>query len=153
MAAAEIKKARFSDPVVQFSIFVENKVGRLLETINLLADRDIHVMAITTMDTTDSAILRMVVDDPDSARQLLFEHGLAHAETEVLVVELNGATEVQQVLCIILQAEINVHYTYAFISRPQGRGALAIHLEDLELGSQALIRHGHKVLGQADISR
>lgn len=153
MPEAAIAKSRHNDPVTQFSVFMENKVGRLLEIINLLADRNIHVMAMTTLDTTDSAILRMVVDDPDAARDLMLEQAIAHTETDILVVELSGPSEVQLVLSIILQTEINVHYTYSFINRPEGKGALAVHLEDVELASQALRQNKHKILGQADISR
>ncbi len=148
-----VKKARRHDPITQFSVFMENKVGRLLEIINLLAERNTHVMAMTTLDTTDSAVLRMIVDDPDAARQLMLEQAISHTETEVLVVELNGPTEVQQMLAVILQAEINVHYTYSFVNRPEGRGAVVIHLEDIELAAQALKQNRIRVLGQADISR
>jgi len=153
MPQATVTKSFYHDPVTQFSIFMENKVGRLLEIVNLLAERGIHVMAMTTLDTTDSAILRMVVDDPDAARQLMLEQAIAHTETDILVVELSGPSEVQEVLAVILQTEINVHYTYSFINRPDGKGALAVHLEDPELAAQALNRHQHRILSQGDISR
>jgi hypothetical protein len=148
-----VKSKRGGDPIIQFSVFMENKVGRLLEIIKLLGDRNIHVMAMTTQDTTDSAILRIIVDDPDSARQLMLEHAIAHTEAEVLVVELKGPREVPDILSVILQAEINIHYTYSFINRPRGRGAIAIHLEDIELATQALLQHAARVLRQSDISR
>jgi len=147
------EKKQSGDPVIQFSVFMENKVGRLLEIIKLLGERNIHVMAMTTQDTTDSAILRMVVDDPDSARELMLEHAIAHTETEVLVVELSGPMEVSSLLSVILQAEINIHYIYSFINRPEGRGAIVIHLEDIELATQILIQHSARVLQQSDVSR
>ncbi|MEM6885201.1 MAG: acetolactate synthase [Verrucomicrobiota bacterium] len=153
MSETYVEKKQNGDPVIQFSVFMENKVGRLLEIIKLLGDHNIHVMAMTTQDTTDSAILRMIVDDPEGARNLMLEHAIAHTETEVLVVELSGPMEVSQLLCVILQAEINVHYTYSFINRPEGRGAIVIHLEDIELATQALIQHSARVLKQSDISR
>jgi len=153
MSNTYVEKKQSGDPVIQFSVFIENKVGRLLEIINLLGERHIHVMAMTTQDTTDSAIFRMVVDDPDAARELLLEHAIAHTETEVLVVELSGPMEVTQLLSIILQAEINIHYTYSFINRPEGRGAIVIHLEDMELATQSLTQHSTRVLSQSDISR
>ncbi|MEM6601902.1 MAG: acetolactate synthase [Verrucomicrobiota bacterium] len=153
MAETYLEKNQAGDPVIQFSVFMENKVGRLLEIIKLLGERNIHVMAMTTQDTTDSAILRMVVDDPEAARHLMLEHAIAHTETEVLVVELSGPMEVSQLLSLILQAEINIHYTYSFINRPRGRGAIVIHLEDIELATQALTRQSARVLLQSDVSR
>lgn len=153
MPETYIEKKQSGDPVIQFSVFMENKVGRLLEIIKLLGDRSIHVMAMTTQDTTDSAIMRMVVDDPDAARNLMLEHAIAHTETEVLVVELSGPMEVSKVLSVILQAEINVHYIYSFINRPKDQGAIVIHLEDLDIATQALMQHSARVLQQSDISR
>ena len=59
-----------SDPVRQFSIFLANKAGRLLELIRILHSRQVHVVALTILDTTDSSIVRMVVDDPYQARAI-----------------------------------------------------------------------------------
>ena len=146
-------EARNSDPVRQFSIFTENKVGRLIDVIKLFADSGIHVVALTVLDTTDSSILRLVVDDPDKARLILRGHDLAFVETDLLAVELTAATDLQKILAALLQAEINIHYTYAFIVRPGNNQALAMHLEDMEIGGQVLTRQGFKVLTQNDISR
>lgn len=146
-------RSRNTEGVRQFSVFMENKVGRLLEVINLLAEQNIHVLALTTLDTSDSSIMRLVVDDPDAARELLREHAIAHAETDVLVVELDGAEQLQAALAMILQAEINIHYAYSFLTRPLGKPALVLHLEDLEIATQALMRSNYRILGQRDISR
>ncbi|MDD5261550.1 MAG: acetolactate synthase [Methylacidiphilales bacterium] len=151
--AKETLKSAQPEPVKQFSIFTENKVGRLIEIIKLFADREIHVVALTVLDTTDSSILRMVVDDPDGARQVLREQGIVFVETDLLVVEFDAATDLQKILAALLQAEINIHYTYSFLVRPKSKSALAMHLEDTEIGTQVLMRQGFRVLVQGDISR
>jgi len=110
-------------------------------------------MALSTLETADSAVLRMVLDDPDKARQLLDDRGVPYAETPVLAVELAGERDIDGVLVALLEAEINIHYLYAFFSRPLGRSALVAGLEDVELAAEALNRRNHKVLGQRDISR
>jgi hypothetical protein len=56
------------DPVKQFSVFAENRVGRLYDLTTLLKDNNVHIMAITVLDTTDSSIIRVVVDDPSTRR-------------------------------------------------------------------------------------
>jgi hypothetical protein len=142
-----------SEPVKQFSVFTENKVGRLHEIIRLLNERNIHAVALTILDTTDSSIHRMIVDDPDEARQMLLEHGITFSETQMVAVELESTPDLIKVLTALLEAEINIHYCYPFIYRPHDKSALALHLEDPELATQSLERHGFKVLGQGDISR
>lgn len=146
-------KSRRSDPVRQFSIFSHNQVGRLADLIRLLNSHNVHVMAITILDTTDSSIIRLVVDDPDRARMLFIEHDFAFTECEVLVVEIAGEDDVKHVLSALLEAEVNIHYIYSCISRPREKCALVISLEDGEIASESLRNHQFRVLLQNDLSR
>ncbi len=141
------------DPVTQFSIFTENKVGKLSDLVRSFSKENIHIMALTTLDTTDSAILRVVVDDPDAARQLLRREGTAFSESPILVVEIAGERDVEGVLMALLETEVNIHYLYSFISRPMGRSALAMSVEDIDIAMDILGARNHKVLSQRDISR
>jgi hypothetical protein len=63
------------------------------------------------------------------------------------------STTVERVLMALLEIEVNIHYIYSFISRPMGRGALAISIEDLDIAMDILGTRNHKVLSQRDISR
>jgi hypothetical protein len=141
------------DPVKQFSVFAENRVGRLYDLTTLLKDNNVHIMAITVLDTTDSSIIRVVVDDPSKARELLISNDLPYGECSVLAVEIGDESELQGVLAALLEAEINTHYVYSFIKRPLDRSALAISAEDQETAAQSLSQRGFKVLQQSDISR
>jgi hypothetical protein len=142
-----------ADPVKQFSVFTENRVGRLYDLTSLLAQHDVHVMAVNLLDISESALVRMIVDDPDRARELLVHHGFSYSEGDILAVEVAGETNLKQVLAALLEAEINIHYLYAFTKRPEGRAAFALRVEDAEIGAQALGHRGFRVLTQRDISR
>jgi hypothetical protein len=141
------------DPVKQFSVFAENRVGRLYDLTSLLKDNNVHIMAITVLDTTDSSIIRFVVDDPTRARDLMVTNGFPYGECDILVVEITDESELQSVLAALLEAEINIHYVYSFIKRPAERSAVAISAEDPETAAQALGKRAFKVLQQNDISR
>lgn len=142
-----------TDPIQQFSVFVENRVGRLHELTAVLKNNGVHVMAVTILDSTDSAIVRLVVDDPGKARELMVNNDFPYTECTILAVEITDESELQGVLSALLEAEINIHYIYSFIKRPEGRAALAISSEDAEIASQALCNRGFKPLTQHDISR
>lgn len=143
-----------ADPVQQFSVFTPNKLGRLHDLIALFGRHQVHVLALTVLDTTDSAVLRLVVDDPDRARALLAEQGFPFTQTEVVVVvEVDSDTKLQGVLTALIEAEININYLYSFIILPGFRSLLALSLEDREVATQALQRHQFKVLNQSDLSR
>jgi hypothetical protein len=141
------------DPVKQFSVFTENRVGRLHDLTALFRQGNVHVMAITVLDTTDSAIVRLVVDDPDRARELMINNDFPYVESDVLALELADESELKGVLAALVEAEINLHYIYSFIKRPQLKGGLVINVEDADVASQALSQRGFKILNQGDISR
>jgi hypothetical protein len=142
-----------TDPVKQFSVFTENRVGRLFDLTSLFAMHNVHIMALNVLDTTENAIVRLIVDDPDRTRELLVNNDFAYSESDILAVEISGEASLKQVLAALLEAEINIHYVYAFTKRPEDRAAFALHVEDTEIGAQALGHRGFKVLTQRDISR
>lgn len=141
------------DPVKQFSVFAENRVGRLYDLTQLLQSHEVHILALTVLDTTDSSIFRMVVDDPDGARELMINNDFPFTETVVSAIEFNGEHCVKHVLSALLEAEINIHYVYSFLIRPMDKPGLIISTEDIDVAAQALNNSGFRVLTQADISR
>jgi hypothetical protein len=145
--------ARQPEAVKQFSVFTANRLGRLHDLIALLSSHAVHVLAITVLDTTDSAIIRLVVDDPDKARRLLSDNGFSFTESELLVVEIDSATQLNALMSALLEAELNINYLYCFIPHPHGRSILALSMEDNEMGEKVLRAHAFRVLRQADISR
>lgn len=151
MAAPHLSIGR--DPVKQFSVFAENRVGRLNDLAALFKDQNVHIMAITVLDTTDSAIIRVIVDDPDKARELMVNNDFPYTECEVLAVEIVDESKLRGVLAALFEAEINVHYVYSFIKRPEDGAALVLSVEDSDVAAQALNRCGFKVLTQRDIAR
>jgi len=150
--ATEIIRKPSSDAVTQFSVFTPNRLGRLHDLIGLLASRTVHVLALMVLDTTDSSIIRLIVDDPDSARDLLQKEGFAFTERKVVVVEANS-TDLGRLMAALLEAELNINYLYSFIPQPLGKSIIGLSLEDNEIAEQTLRRHQFRTLNQADISR
>jgi hypothetical protein len=156
MESTELKTAKGpqEEEVKQFSVFMENKVGRLHDIVKIFAQARVHVVALSILDTSDAAIVRLVVDDPDKARTLFHEHGLAFTEVTLVVVELSSsAADLKAVLTALLQAECNIHSAYSLLTRPRGKAALALHVEDRECAGSVLTANQFKILTQRDISR
>jgi hypothetical protein len=140
--------------VTQFSIFLANKVGALMEVVKILNNHNVHVVAISVQDSADTAIVRIVVSDPESVQDIFAEHEIPHAVCDLVVVELKeGPTELGKLLAALLAADINIFGSYALLTRPRGRTALALHVEDNECAISVLNQHGFQILGQSDISR
>src|SRR5215831_4617216 len=90
--------AREAEAVRQFSVFTPNQLGRLRELISLLGAHNVHVLAVTVLDTTDSAIMRLVLDDPDRGRELMHARGFPFTECIIVAVEVNAADELNRLM-------------------------------------------------------
>jgi hypothetical protein len=112
----------------------------------------VHVLALMVLDTTDSAIIRVVVDDPQQARDLLVAEGFPFTESALTVVEADS-TELSRLMSVLLAAELNINYLYSFIPHPRGKPIIGLSMEDNEMAEQVLRRHQFNTLRQADISR
>jgi hypothetical protein len=150
---SETIQQRARGAVKQFSVFAPNRMGRLHEVIGLLSAHEVHVLAVAVVDTTDSAIIRLVVDDPDQAQSLLVHRNVPFIESELVVVELAFATELNRLMSALIEAELNICYLYSFIPHPQGKSLLALSVEDNDMAVKVLTSHQFRVLQQADISR
>ena len=140
--------------VKQFSVFLPNKVGAMLDVVKLLNGHHTHVVALSVSESTDSAIARLIVSDPEGAERLFQENNIAFGVCEVVVVEMREvATQLVKLLAALFMAEVNVHFTYALLTRPRGMAALAVHVDDTECASNVLLGAGFKILSQNQISR
>ena len=140
--------------VRHFSVFLPNRVGALMDLTKALGEANVHICGLDVINSADSAILRMVVDDPSRCRDVLARQGIAVAETEAIAVELPmGPEKLGNVLSILLTAEINVEFTYSLMIRPRGKAVLLLHVDDEDFADSVLSKAGIVVLGQADISR
>jgi len=147
--------SKMGGPLVkQFSVFVPNKVGAMLDIVKLLNTQNIHVVALSVSESTDSAIARIIVSDPGRVEKLFRQKSVAFGVCEVAVVEMREvATQLVKLLAALVMAEVNVHFTYPLLIRPRGFAAIALHVDDTECASSVLTGEGFKILSQNDISR
>lgn len=153
-ATSSANETEAGTPVRQISIFLQNRAGALLSVVKLLQDRSIAVLGISVQDSVDVTLVRMVTSDPDSVESLFIERGITYTSAELLVAELReGAADLPHCLEVLLEAETNIHFIYPLLSRPHGRAAMALYLEDNYFGQSVLERNGIKTLCQEDLSR
>ena len=140
--------------VKQFSVFLPNKVGAMLDIVKLLNTKNAHVVALSISESTDSAIARIIASDPMRVEKLFREKNIAFGVSEVVVVEMREvATQLAKLLAALVMAEVNVHFAYPLLIRPRGFAAIALHVDDTECASSVLTGEGFEMLSQDDISR
>jgi hypothetical protein len=138
--------------VRQYNVFVENRVGNLLSIVRRFETTDIRIVSLTVVDSADCAIIRMVLSDPERAREIFESAKLPITESDLLVVELPPGDQPLVEICkALLGAEISIHYAYPLMVGPHGRSALALHVEDHETAVQTLTALGFTLLTEKDL--
>lgn len=137
--------------IKQFSVFVENKQGRLAELTRLIADAGIDLRTLSLADTRDFGILRLIVNQPEKTEQLLKENGWTYQCNSVLGIKVPDVPGgVASVLEALNEANINVEYMYAFVNRTPGRADTIIRVDDEAVALSALEKHGIETLTAAE---
>ena len=97
--------------IKQLSIFIENKEGKLSDTIKIISDADINIRALSIGDSQDFGILRLIVSDTEKAISLLKEDYIVK-ETEVIAVKMDDKEgALYKILKVFEDAKINVELT------------------------------------------
>jgi hypothetical protein len=149
--SSETRAAR--ERVVQFSIFLRNKVGAFLDVVRLLQEHQVNVLGTTIEPSADTAIVRVVVSDPETVEGIFHLHSIPYSTWPLVVVELKEAAHFGEVLTALLAAEVNIYGAYALLTRPRGHATLALHVEDNECATSVLGGSGFIILTQDDLSR
>jgi len=136
----------------QFGVFLENRVGILLDLLRRLEGHELRIMALSIVDSVDCAVVRLVLDDYERAREIFDLSGLPVFETDLIGVELPDDPQPYVKICMaLLQAEINIHYTYPLLYRRKGKGAIAIYVDDVDQGLRTLAEKGHRIVTEKEL--
>ena len=141
------------EPIRQFVIYAENKVGWLNDFLLMLDEGGIHILAISVLDASDSAVIRLVPNYPKDLARLLKSRSISFTERIILAIEVDQEDSMQKITKSLLSAEINIHYVYPFLHQPNGKPVLAIAMEDQETAKDALSSYHLKVLTLDDFLR
>jgi hypothetical protein len=142
----------YAPPIVtQFSVFLPNKVGRLLDLVESFDGSKCAICALSVHESSDCAIVRIITNQSKEARVKLNEQKLAYSETDILVVELSQHHTLSSLCLSLLGAELNIHFAYPLMLRPNGTPTIALAVDDLTLAGQILRRKNFRLFGECDL--
>lgn len=141
--------------VTQFSIFLENRVGKMLELVKAFEDSMIRINALSVHDSTDHAVLRLVSGNPNGTREVLQRQDLSFIETQIMIVCLDSERTLARMCHFLLGAELNIRFAYPLLGwrDGEGHGAVALAVDDLTLAAQILRRKDYRLLGEGDLPK
>ncbi|HPP53471.1 MAG TPA: acetolactate synthase [Thermoguttaceae bacterium] len=136
----------------QFTVFLENRVGQLLEVIRRFEGSKVRIVALSILDSAECAFVRFLLSHPEEGREILERAGLAIIETDLIGVELPpGPHALLEVCTALLQAEVNIIQAYPLLVRPHGRPAVALMVDNLELAMETLANRGFTMVTEGDL--
>ena len=119
--------------IKQFSIFIENQPGRLYKALEILAQEDVNIRALSLADTSEFAILRLVVNSPEKGMEILEKNNFIVKLTDIIGVELDDTPGgLTKVLKILNDENIDLEYLYAFTHDQTSKAILLMHANDLD---------------------
>ena len=137
----------------QFTVFLENRVGQLLEVVRRFEGSKVRIVALSINDATECAFVRFLLSHPEQGREILERAGLAMIESDLVGIELPDTSQpLLQVCTALLQAEINIVQAYPLIVRPHGRPAVALMVDNLEMAMETLNSKGFTMISENDLS-
>lgn len=103
--------------VRQLSVFIENKAGRVSEVSDVLGDAGVNIRGFSVSDTTDYGIVRLVVDDPEKAKDVLEGASFRVKVSDVLCIDLpDRPGGLASILKVVSDAGVSIEYVYSLIS-------------------------------------
>ena len=138
--------------VKQISVFLENKSGRLADVTRTLGENDIDISALSIADTTDFGILRLIVNKPERAEEILKDHGFTVSGTSVIAIGVQDKPGGLAVALKVLDEEkIGIEYMYAFVSKTADEALVILRLDDPEKATAVLKEKGISVLSASQV--
>jgi hypothetical protein len=127
----------------QFSVFLENKPGRLADVANALAKARVNIVALDVPQSNEHSLIRVVVDDPSKAQSLLKRESFHFAENEVLLIDLsNEPGSLASVATRLGKGGVNIEYAYGSSGEASNGTRLVIQVSD--------VLKARKILGAAE---
>lgn len=145
----------YSPPSVrQFAVFLDNRVGKLLELVEAFSDeRTCQLCSLNVHEASDHAVVRLLSNSAFAAREILKRAGYTFTEKDLLVVELTVGNTLAGLCRHLLSAELNIQFAYPIMVKPGGSPTIAISVDDLYLAGQVLRRKGFRLLGECDLPK
>ena len=90
--------------ITQFTVFLENRIGSLLEIIRCFQNTSSRIVALNIQDSTECSLVRFVLTHPDEGRDILAAQGHGLIESELIGIILPQVNQPLIQVCEALAA-------------------------------------------------
>lgn len=138
--------------VKQISVFLENKAGRLSDVTKVLGDNNVDISALSIADTTHFGILRLIVNNPDLAENVLKQNGYTVSCSDVLAVAIDdNPGALAKALEVLTDNDVTIEYIYAFIGKTMNKALVILKVENFDKAAKILTEKNIRVLKGSEV--
>jgi len=140
--------------IKQLTVFVENKRGAVVSITDTLSKHNINLRALSIAETQEFGILRLIVNDEETAENILKNEGYLIKTTDVVGVKISDEPgKLSEALNVLDEKGINMEYLYAFMARTEKHAYVVVRVEDNDAAETALANAGFKLVTKADVEK
>ncbi|MFC1754695.1 amino acid-binding protein [Thermoproteota archaeon] len=142
--------------IKQISVFIENNPGHLYNVVKTLANHNVNIRAISLAETADFGIIRMIVNNPDEAYNILKENKFSVSFTDVLAVAVSDDVGgIAKVLALTNpnNENINIEYLYAFAEKHGDHAIIIFRFDNPDKVIEIFKKHNIKVLSEEEVKK
>jgi len=148
----ETMRGRDYPSIRQFTVFLENRVGQLMDVVRRFEGSKVQIVAFSIHDSTECSFVRFLLSHPEQGREILERAGLALIESDLIGVELPDSPQPLLNVCTaLLQAEVNIVQAYPLLYRPHDLPCVALMVDNIEMGMETLANKGFKMISERDL--
>jgi hypothetical protein len=136
----------------QLTVFIENRLGRLSEVLNVLAKNNVSIISMSLADTTEFGLLRLIVDNAELGREKLIESGFSSLLSDISIIRIpHKAGSLQKLLEVFDEKGVNIEYMYGLSFDPD-KAHVVMKASDLEKLDQVLTEQGVYTISSAELA-
>ena len=140
--------------LIQISIFLENRKGRLHDVCSLLGSQNINIRALTIAESPEFGILRLVVDKPKDAIDILKRKGFIAKLTDIIAVEVDDKPGgLARILQVLYDNSINVEYMYGFVEKFSDKALLVFRFDSPDKAISVLKKNKISIVGAKNLKK
>ena len=125
----------------ELTIHLEDRPGTLGKVCRSLAERGVNIVAFQSVPSERNSLVRLVADDPATAKKVLDNQGLSYTEADVAQVKLpHRPGELARVASQLGEANININYAYGGVDPMTNTPLLIFGVREVEQATVILDR-------------
>ena len=136
----------------QINVFAQNQPGRLERLTEVLMEEGVNIRAITIAGVDEYGVIKLLVDDPRKAHEVLQREGFSSFMKEVIAVIMDDRPRGLHRICRALgDRDVNVEDAYGFVVQDRRTAVLVVEVEKIPEAEEVLLGAGFEIMSDQEL--